>query len=106
MFSAGLDPFAGKEAHVARHLRDLKVQPLRTGRRERMTFSGWDALIPSSAAEALEPRTGRQPARGHVLEIPNPGRPAGYRPGRKLTGRQPRKGVKRTNQGRRTEPRE
>jgi hypothetical protein len=126
MYVSGLDPFTGQEVHVARHLRDRKVRrtllffkpkndfevrkALLEGGRQDLIGSGCDALIPAQPPhEALEARRkqANQAARGdYVHEIPNQGRPAGYRPGRKSARRQPRKGMKGAIQGRRAEPRE
>jgi len=127
MFSIALDPFTGQEVHVARHLRDRKVQrallqffkpesyfevrkALLEASRQDLIGSGCDGWIPAQPPrEALEARRkhANQAARGdYVHEIPNPGRLVGYRPGRKSARRQPTRGMKRANQGRSAEPRE
>jgi Domain of unknown function (DUF3362) len=100
-FDTALDAFTGQEVHVAPHLRDRKVQrvllqffkpdndfevrnALLEAGRHNVIGSGCDALMAAEPPrEALEGRRKQatQAARGDsVHEIPNPGRPAGYRP--------------------------
>jgi uncharacterized radical SAM protein YgiQ len=114
MYYTGIDPFTKKEVHVARHLRDRKLQRalmqffkaenyflvrealIQAGRQD-LIGSGCDALIPAQPPkEALEARRkqANESARGEfVHKVPNPGgdRRKGYRPGRKTAGRQSRK---------------
>jgi uncharacterized radical SAM protein YgiQ len=108
MYYTGLDPFTGQEVHVARGLRDRKMQRalmqffkpenyfmvrealLKAGRGD-LIGSGCDCLIPAHPPrQAIEAR--RQQANGttdgeYVHQIPNPASSKGYRPGRKSARR-------------------
>ena len=114
MYYTGIDPLSGAQVHVARALRDRKVQRallqffkpenyfqvrealLEAGRGD-LIGSGCDCLIPSNPPkEALEARRNQanQAARGefvHKIPNPGPGTRSGYRPGRKSAGRQMKK---------------
>jgi hypothetical protein len=107
MFYTGLDPFTKKPVHIARHLRDRKLQRalmqffkpenwfdvrqalVEAGRTD-LIGQGCDALIPAQPPkEALKARRERanENVRGeYVHTIPN----RGYRPGRKTARRQKR----------------
>jgi hypothetical protein len=113
MYYTGLDPFTKQEVHVARHLRDRKLQrallqffkpenyfevrkALEEAGRTDLIGPGCDALIPARPPkEALRARRQRadQAVRGeYVHTVPNPAR--GYRPGRKSAQRRPRPGAR------------
>jgi hypothetical protein len=120
----GLDPFTKRPVHVARNLRDRKLQRalmqffkpenyftvrealLQAGRAD-LIGNGCDALIPAQPPkEALEARRrqANQSTRGeYVHTIPNPAKRSGYRPGRKTARRQAR-GTPRLEAGRGFEP--
>jgi Domain of unknown function (DUF3362) len=109
MYYAGVDPFSGQEVHVARHLRDRKLQRtllqffkpenyfevrqalLQAGRGD-LIGGGCDALIPAQAPQEA-PRARREHAdeatRGEFVHR-NPRR--GYRPGRVTQERQRKPG--------------
>ncbi len=113
MYYTGLDPFTGEEVHVARGLRDRKMQRalmqffkpenwfmvrealLKAGRADLMG-SGCDCLIPAHPPkEALRARMAKANqslgAGTYVHQIPNPEPSKGYRPGRKSAHRQDKK---------------
>jgi uncharacterized radical SAM protein YgiQ len=128
MYYTGLDPFTGQQVHVAKGLRDRKMQRalmqffkpenyfmvrealLKAGRGD-LIGNGCDCLIPSQPPKAalrarMEKANASLGEGNYVHQIPNPESGRGYRPGRKSARRQPRKGMKGANQGRRAEPRE
>lgn len=94
MYHTGIDPFSKKPVHVARHLRDRKLQRalmqffkpenyfevrralLKAGRGD-LIGSGCDALIPSTPPrEAIDRRrthANAQMAAEHVHSVPSPG---------------------------------
>jgi uncharacterized radical SAM protein YgiQ len=103
MYYTGIDPFTRQEVHIARHLRDRKLQrallqffkpenyfevrkALEQAGRQDLIGSGCDALIPAQPPkEALRARQRRadQAVRGdYVHTVPNRPRGKGYRPGR------------------------
>jgi uncharacterized radical SAM protein YgiQ len=114
MYHTGIDPLTGREVHVARALKDRKMQRallqffkpenwfevrkalLEAGRAD-LIGNGCDCLIPADPPrEALQARRDRANAavRGdHYHAVANPQRPAGpgkhagYRPGRKTRQR-------------------
>jgi uncharacterized radical SAM protein YgiQ len=116
MYYTGIDPFTKKEVHIARNLRDRKLQRallqffkpenyfavrealIQAGRTD--LIGGCEGLIPAQPPrEALEARRKRanEAARGeYVHTIPNPEqgkrKPRGYRPGRKSARRQRKPG--------------
>jgi uncharacterized radical SAM protein YgiQ len=115
MYYTGIDPFTKQEVHVARGLRDRKLQRalmqffkpenyfevrealLQAGRQD-LIGSGCDCLIPAQPPkEALKARRERanQDARGeYVHKVPRPGKAGpkhGYRPGRKSAQRRPKR---------------
>jgi hypothetical protein len=127
MYYTGIDPFTGQEVYVARGLRDRRMQralmqffkpenyfevrkALEQAGRTDLIGGGCDELIPAQPPkEALQARRkqANQAARGeHVHKIPNPGRPTGYRPGRKSAHRRPRQSRTGSDQGRRAPPHE
>ena len=104
MYYTGIDPFTGKEVHVARHLRDRKLQrallqffrpenyfevrkALEEARRTDLIGPGCDCLIPAQPPRnALQARRAgaNQAFRGeYVHKVPE----AGCRPGRKTARR-------------------
>lgn len=118
MYYTGIDPFTKKPVHVARHLRDRKLQRalmqffkpenwftvrealLQAGRQD-LIGTGCDALIPAHPPkEAIKAR--REKANQgrvsplsnddgeYVHTIPQPGPARGYRPRRKTAGRRSR----------------
>ncbi|OJW16276.1 MAG: YgiQ family radical SAM protein [Planctomycetales bacterium 71-10] len=123
MYYTGKDPFTGEEVHIARGLRDRKMQRalmqffkpdnyfmvrealLKAGRPD-LIGPGCDCLIPSNPPKAaIEARRRRanDAAEGdhyHAMTNPDQGEPVGerglpnqgYRPGRKTTRRQDKKG--------------
>jgi uncharacterized radical SAM protein YgiQ len=111
MYYTGIDPFTKQAVHVARHLRDRKLQralmqffkpenyfevrqALEQAGRTDLIGGGCDALIPAQPPkEALRARRQRANTafRGeYVHTVPN--KRHGYRPGRKTAGRRPRTG--------------
>jgi len=112
MYYAGIDPFSGEEVHVARQLRDRKLQRAllqyfkpenyfevrnaleEAGRAD--LIGGCEGLIPAQPPkEALRARRehANQAARGdHVHTVPNAGKGRGYRPGRTTARRQAKPG--------------
>jgi Domain of unknown function (DUF3362) len=125
IYYTALDPFTGQEVHVARGLRDRKMQResmqfftpendfmvrealLRAGRGD-LIGNGCDCLIPSqpprAALLARMEKANQSLGEGkYVHQIPT-AESKGYRPGRKSARRQPRKGMKDANQGRGAEP--
>ncbi len=109
MYYTGLDPFTGEEVHVAKGMRDRKMQRalmqffkpenyfmvrealLKAGRGD-LIGSGCDCLIPAQPTrQAIEARRrlANATAEGkYVHQIPNPESSKGYRPGRKSARRQ------------------
>jgi hypothetical protein len=127
MYYTGIDPFTKQEVYIARNLRDRKLQralmqffkpenyfqvheALMQAGRQVLIGGGCDCLIsaqPPQAALEARRKHANQAARGeYVHTIPNPGRSAGYRPGRKTARRQRGKGTKRADEVRRAQPRE
>jgi uncharacterized radical SAM protein YgiQ len=125
MYYTGLDPFTKNPVHVARNLRDRKLQRalmqffkpanwflvrealLKAGRKD-LIGNGCDCLIPPHPPkEAIEARRRRANDADHYHTVANPakGEPAGerglpnqgYRPGRKSARRQDRHQRKRGN---------
>ena len=108
MYYTGIDPFTKQEVHVAKCMRDRKMQRalmqffkpenwftvrealIEAGRQD-LIGNGCDCLIPAQPPkEALKARRERANAavRGdHVHTVPNTGRTKGYRPGRKTARR-------------------
>src|SRR5262249_7245728 len=116
----GVDPFTKKEVYVAKGLRDRKMQRalmqffkpenwfnvrealIHAGRQD-LIGSGCDCLIPTQPPkEAIEARRRRANNADHYHTVANPAKGEkpgerglpnqGYRPGRKTTRRQNRKG--------------
>ncbi len=112
MYYTGVDPFTKKPVYVARHLRDRKLQralmqffkpenyfevrrALEQAGRHDLIGSGCDCLIPQRPPKAALDRRRRQANAAlseqregdHIRAKPG----AGYRPGRKLAGRRPRR---------------
>jgi hypothetical protein len=90
---------------------DFEVRErLLEARRQHLIGSGCDALIlaqpPREALEARRNQSNRADLGDYVHQIPNPEGSKGYHPGRKSARRQPRRGIKGANQGRRAEPRD
>jgi uncharacterized radical SAM protein YgiQ len=108
MYYTGLDPFTGQGVHVARGLRDRKMQRalmqffkpenyfmvrealLKAGRGD-LIGSGCDCLIPAhpprQAIEARRRQANETTDGEYVHRIPNPESSKGYRPGRKSAQR-------------------
>jgi uncharacterized radical SAM protein YgiQ len=104
MYYTGLDPFTGQEVHVARHLKDRKLQralmqffkpenyfmvreALLKARRQDLIGSGCECLIPAQPPKAalrarMEKANASLGEGKYVHQIPNPGPSKGYRPGR------------------------
>jgi uncharacterized radical SAM protein YgiQ len=116
MYYTGIDPFSGEAVHVARNLRDRKLQrallqffkpenyfevrrALEQAGRTDLIGSGCDALIPAHPpTEALRARRGlaNEAVRGdYVHTIPHgkaaDGKGRGYRPGRRSAHRRDRR---------------
>jgi uncharacterized radical SAM protein YgiQ len=111
MYYTGIDPFTGHEIQIARQLKDRKAQrallqffkpenyfevrqALVDAGRADLIGSGCDALIPAHPPkEAIEARRKRANDGDHYHAVANParsekpGRPIGYRPGRKSATR-------------------
>jgi hypothetical protein len=110
MYYTGLDPFTKEEVHIARHLRDRKLQrallqffkpenyfevrqALEQASRTDLIGNGCDALIPASPPkEALAARRGRanQAMRGDYVHTIPKTRTRGYRPQRRTARRRQR----------------
>jgi hypothetical protein len=115
MYYTGLDPFTGEEVHIARNLRDRKLQRallqffkpendfevrealLKAGRAD-LIGSGCDALIPvqppKAALRARMEKANRALSEGryvHTIETTEARPTGGYRPGRKSAHRRPRR---------------
>jgi uncharacterized radical SAM protein YgiQ len=111
MYYTGIDPFTKQPVHVARNLKDRKLQralmqffkpenyfevrkALEQAGRQDLIGSGCNALIPAQppreALRARRERANRAVQGNHVHTIPNPARNQGYRPGRKTSRRRPR----------------
>jgi hypothetical protein len=105
----GIDPFTGEEVHVARHLRDRKLQrallqffkpenyfevrkALEEAGRTNLIGGGCDALIPAhppkEALRARREQANQAVGGDHVHTVPNAAKGKGYRPGRKTARRQ------------------
>jgi uncharacterized radical SAM protein YgiQ len=112
MYHTGLDPFTGEKVHIAKHLRDRKLQrallqffkpehyfevrrALLAAARSDLIGAGCHCLIPAQpprmAIEARRRRANALASGEYVHEIPNPGSSTGYRPGRKTGRRQDKK---------------
>ncbi len=108
MYHTGIDPFTKQEVHVARNLRDRKMQrallqffkpenyfevrkALEEAGRTDLIGGGCDALIPAQPPkEALRARRERanEAVRGdHVHTVPKAGKGKGYRPKRRTARR-------------------
>jgi uncharacterized radical SAM protein YgiQ len=105
MWYTGIDPFSKKPVHIARNLRDRKLQRalmqffkpenyfevrealIEAGRAD--LIGGCEGLIPAQPPkEAIEARRKRANDADHYHTVPNPSGKKGYRPGRKTQTRQ------------------
>ena len=125
MYHTGLDPFTGEEVYIAKHLRDRKMQRalmqffkpenyfmvreafVKAGRAD-LIGNGCDCLIPAqppkAALRARMEKANESLGEGkYVHQIPNPESSGATDPGG-TARRQPTKGMKGANRGRRTEP--
>jgi hypothetical protein len=114
----GVDPFTGKEARIAKGMRDRRMQralmqffqpenwfTVREAGRQDLIGSGCNCLIPAQPPkEAIEARRRRANDQDHYHTVANPAggekpgergasppKPIGYRPGRKSQVRRQRK---------------
>jgi uncharacterized radical SAM protein YgiQ len=112
MYYTGLDPFTGTPVQSAKNLHDRKLQRalmqffkpenyfevrealVRAGRGD--LIGGCEGLIPANPPkDAIEARRRQANAAAnadHYHAVPAPGKPTGYRPGRKSQARRPKPG--------------